>query len=124
MIWPAEPQPLMMPLAVEAPFLVPKSMAAVPAMSESGMKTRKPMANMPAPIASRVGGRNRKVAITPARQNKAITQMGIRLDLNRRSEINPPTNVPAGPANSNMLLMKPELAVPVPRRSLIYTGDQ
>src|SRR5262249_11896843 len=37
MIWPIDPKPLTNPLAVEAPFLVPKSIDAAPATSESGI---------------------------------------------------------------------------------------
>src|SRR5690242_732439 len=59
-----------------------------------------------------------------ARHKSDKTQMGIRLDLNTRSETNPPTSVPTGPARSNMLPRKPEVAVPVPSLSLTKTGDQ
>src|SRR5262245_4117361 len=48
----------------------------------------------------------------------------MRLDLNTRSDTKPPTNVPTGPARSNMLPRNPEVAVPVPSRSFTKTGDQ
>ena len=78
------------------------------------------MRNMPEPMAMRVGGIKRKAAMNTARQKRAMTQIGIRLDLNKRSEISPPASVPTGPARSNMLPRKPELAVPVPSSSFIY----
>src|SRR6185503_20494690 len=42
-IAPTEPQPLMSPDAVDAPFFVPKSTAAVPLTRESGAKINRPM---------------------------------------------------------------------------------
>src|SRR5439155_7201859 len=62
--------------------------------------------------------------MSTARQNREITLTGMRLDLNKPSDMNPPAKVPTGPARSNMLPRNPELAVPVPSRSLMYTGDQ
>src|SRR5260370_13661323 len=40
---PTEPHPLIKPQAVEAPFFVPKSIAAVPLTNESGANERKPI---------------------------------------------------------------------------------
>jgi len=67
-------------LAVEAPFFVPKSIAAVPEISESGMYTKNPIANIPNPIPARDNGINGNTTMSAARQNNARTETGMRLD--------------------------------------------
>src|SRR5207244_2802409 len=85
-ICPSEPNPLMTPLAVAAPRLLPKSMAAAPASNESGMNTRNPIRNIPAPMPTRDTGTYGKTIIKRARQNKERIQIGIRLEPKSLSE--------------------------------------
>lgn len=87
-IAPTEPRPLMVPEAVEAPFRVPKSTAAVALTSESGPIIKNPARNKSPAVTSLLStaAKSLKRNNKTARVSIEMTLYGIRRDWNNLSE--------------------------------------
>src|ERR1043166_8087571 len=121
---PTEPAPLIRPEAVLAPFLVPKSTAAVPLMSESGAYVSMPIRNRKPPSIHAVAGNLSRKNSATARRPRKMTDTGMRREPKVLSEKNPARMTLNTPASSNIALTNPEVVIPAPSLSWIYFGPQ
>src|SRR5439155_26237873 len=116
--------PLMTPEAVDAPFLVPKSMAAAPTISVSGVYSGTPITNRPAPSSTRCAGSALKLANIADNNIKLTTQTGMRRLPSHLSDKYHPSSAPTGPASSNIALTTPDSVMLLPSRAFTYFGPQ